>query len=79
MGARTVGGAWHFGTVCSQCRNTVIAPKRSAYVSKHRVRHSWSCDACGHEFEVSVNLRADATLKTGNSIRPVSLMELNCT
>jgi RNase P subunit RPR2 len=74
MVAKAKGRAMHFGTVCSQCHSTVIAPQRSAYVSKHRVRHVWSCDACGHEFEVSVNLRANDTLKTSNSIRPASLV-----
>jgi len=74
MVSRTIGGVWHLGSVCSRCLSTVIAPKRSAYVSKHRVRHFWSCDACGHEFEVSVDWRANATLKTSNSVCPVSLV-----
>jgi phage terminase large subunit GpA-like protein len=25
-------------------------------VSKHQVRHFWSCENCGHEFQMSINV-----------------------
>ena len=37
------------------------APKWSAYATKYEVRHFWSCDNCGHEIEMVVELRVDAT------------------
>jgi len=30
------------------------------HVSERCVRHVWSCEACGYEFETSVYLRAEA-------------------
>jgi len=39
----------------------LIAPKWSAYATKYEVRHFWSCDNCGHEIEMVVELRVDAT------------------
>jgi hypothetical protein len=56
MIAETTGDRWHFGTSSEQCSDEVVAPDRSEYVSKYHVRHLWSCDNCGHEFEMSVNL-----------------------
>jgi len=47
---------WHFGASCDQCHGDVIAPKRSEYVSGHKIRHFWSCENCGHEFVISFNL-----------------------
>jgi hypothetical protein len=38
----------------------VVAPAVSEFVSQNRVRHIWSCEACGHEFSTSVRLFADA-------------------
>jgi hypothetical protein len=48
------------GMVCSECNYLLVAPKSSAYVSKHEVRHVWSCENCGHEIEMAVTLRFDA-------------------
>ena len=45
-----------FGTSCDQCQDDIIAPNRSEYVNQDQVRHFWSCDNCGHQFEMSVNL-----------------------
>lgn len=39
---------------CAQCGAHIIAPEWSEYLSKHCVRHSWSCEMCGYEFESSV-------------------------
>jgi hypothetical protein len=40
--------------------NLLVAPKWSAYVSKHEVRHFWSCENCGHKIEMRVNPRINA-------------------
>jgi transcription elongation factor Elf1 len=45
------------GMACSKCNDLLIAPKWSAYVSKHEVRHFWSCENCGYEIEMKVNPR----------------------
>ena len=41
---------------CPNCNDLLFAPAASEFVSKTRVRHIWSCDACGHEFSTSVRL-----------------------
>jgi transcription elongation factor Elf1 len=45
---------------CPHCNDLVFAPAASEFVSKTRVRHIWSCEACGHEFSTSVRLFVDA-------------------
>jgi ribosomal protein L37AE/L43A len=45
---------------CPNCNDLVFAPTASEFVSRNRVRHVWSCEACGHEFSTSVRLFADA-------------------
>jgi transcription elongation factor Elf1 len=49
-----------YGMTCTGCNELVIAPRSSAHVSNHEVRHFWSCENCGHEIELSVNLRIEA-------------------
>ena len=39
---------------CAQCGATLIAPDWSVYQSEHRVRHTWSCETCGYQFESTV-------------------------
>ena len=56
MIAKTTGDQWQFGASCDQCCDDLIAPDRSEYVGKHHVRHFWSCESCGHEFQMSVNV-----------------------
>jgi len=41
---------------CPNCNDLLFAPAASEFVSKTRVRHIWSCEACGHEFSTSVRL-----------------------
>ena len=41
---------------CPNCNDLLFAPAASEFISKTRVRHIWSCDACGHEFSTSVRL-----------------------
>ena len=52
-----------YGMVCSECNDSLIAPRWSAYVSKHEVRHFWSCENYGHEIEMMVNPRMNAASK----------------
>jgi ribosomal protein L37AE/L43A len=42
---------------CPHCRQLVVAPDASEFVSEDRVRHLWACDSCGHEFTTAVRLR----------------------
>jgi RNase P subunit RPR2 len=56
------------GMACSECNDLLVAPKWSAYVSNHEVRHVWSCENCGHEIEMAVNLRFDTTSAQSKSL-----------
>jgi ribosomal protein L37AE/L43A len=44
---------------CAQCGDALVAPEWSEHVSERCVRHLWSCEACGYEFETSIYLRAE--------------------
>lgn len=39
---------------CAQCGDTLFAPEWSEYLDERHVRHLWSCDGCGYEFETEV-------------------------
>ena len=39
---------------CAQCGDTLFAPEWSEYLDDLRIRHLWSCDKCGYEFESEV-------------------------
>jgi hypothetical protein len=41
---------------CAQCGEVLLAPDWSEYVNERCVRHVWSCDSCGYEFETTVHL-----------------------
>jgi ribosomal protein L37AE/L43A len=41
---------------CPSCNDLLFAPAASEFITESRVRHIWSCDACGHEFSTSVRL-----------------------
>jgi hypothetical protein len=43
-----------FTTPCAECGDVVIAPEQSEHVSERYIRHLWSCEACGYEFETAV-------------------------
>ena len=45
---------------CPQCNEWLLAPDWSEYRNERCVRHTWSCDACGYEFETSVIFSAAA-------------------
>src|SRR5215469_14016620 len=40
-----------YGMACIKCNHLLIAPKWSAYATKHEIHHFWSCDYCSHEIE----------------------------
>ena len=56
--------SYSYGIACVRCNYTLIAPNWSEYVSEHQVRHSWSCESCGHQFDVQVS----ASTKTRRKI-----------
>ena len=39
---------------CAQCGVTLLAPEWSESLDDRRIRHLWSCEACGYEFESEV-------------------------
>jgi ribosomal protein L37AE/L43A len=39
---------------CAQCGEAIIAPEWSEYLSERCVRHFWSCEMCGYQFESTV-------------------------
>jgi uncharacterized protein with PIN domain len=39
---------------CPQCDEWLLAPDWSEYLNERRVRHTWSCEACGYAFETDV-------------------------
>ena len=45
-----------FTTPCAECGDVVIAPEQSEHVSERYIRHLWSCEACGYEFETAACL-----------------------
>jgi hypothetical protein len=47
-----------FFTPCAQCGEAIPGPEWSEHVSERCVRHVWSCDGCGYQFETAVYLAA---------------------
>ena len=45
---------------CPLCGETQLAPEHSEFVRDGLIHHTWSCDACGHEFRTTVELSRDA-------------------
>jgi uncharacterized protein with PIN domain len=39
-----------YETRCAECTAILIAPITAEYVDERNVRHSWSCEDCGHKF-----------------------------
>jgi hypothetical protein len=40
---------------CAQCGSLIIAPEWSEHLSERCVRHVWSCELCGYQFESTVH------------------------
>jgi len=36
---------------CAQCGQTIFAPEWSELFDERRIRHLWTCSACGYRFE----------------------------
>jgi transcription elongation factor Elf1 len=68
MSTRGIGNCSPYGMACTECNDLLVAPKWSAYVSKHEVRHFWSCENCGHEIEMTVNPRINAASKLSQGV-----------
>jgi len=41
---------------CPDCGEEQLVPELSEFVGKGVIRHTYSCDACGHEFRTVVEL-----------------------
>ena len=63
-----------YGVACIRCDDRLIAPNCSQYVSERHVRHSWSCESCGHQFETSDRLRLNATSNARRKARSLALL-----
>jgi ribosomal protein S27AE len=42
---------------CPGCGAIVLMAERAAFNPNGRIRHTWSCDDCGHEFVTSIGMR----------------------
>jgi hypothetical protein len=62
----------HFGIGCEECDASLIAPIWSEYVSEAHVRHSWSCESCGHQFVTSDYLQFDRPSPSRSDVRSPS-------
>ena len=52
-----------YGIGCTECNVRLIAPICSEYVTERHVRHSWSCENCGHQFVTSDRLQLTSPSK----------------
>jgi hypothetical protein len=43
---------------CPSCGEALFAPEHSEFHGSGRIRHYWSCDACGQESQTSIKLKA---------------------
>ncbi len=55
---------------CAQCGEVMFMPEWSEYMNEHRVRHLWSCDACGYRFETVVAFPAILIAKRSRQSDP---------
>jgi ribosomal protein S27AE len=42
---------------CPRCGSIILMAEHSAFAPGGRIRHTWSCDDCGHEFVTSIRMR----------------------
>jgi len=42
---------------CAQCGDRLFIPEWSELVDERRMRHLWTCEACGYQFETTVRFR----------------------
>ena len=41
---------------CPRCGDTLVAAESSVLVERGHIRHAWSCDGCGYDFETAIRL-----------------------
>jgi RNase P subunit RPR2 len=41
---------------CPECGERLLAPEASEFLAEGRIRHSWTCEACGASFRTAVKL-----------------------
>ena len=58
----TIGSG--FGTACTACGESVIAPYWSQFICKNQVRHFWICEICDHRFDTTVELAGNLGRKS---------------
>jgi len=64
--ADSVGGTLSsYRTPCAQCGDMLIAPTWSEHLTDRCIRHAWSCEACGYEFETTVYLSLEQSIRAG--------------
>jgi hypothetical protein len=56
------------GSFCPKCKEMLLAPTMSEYISEALVRHLWSCDGCDHEFQASVRLTRVSGSRRGKTL-----------
>lgn len=44
---------------CAQCGDRIYIPEWSECLDGGRVRHLWTCEACGYAFETIVRVEAE--------------------
>lgn len=42
--------------LCPRCGETMVAPEIAEFAGCGRIRHTWTCEACEHEFRTSVQI-----------------------
>jgi transcription elongation factor Elf1 len=45
---------------CAQCGDQLYIPEWSELLDERRMRHLWTCDSCGYQFETTVRFREAA-------------------
>lgn len=50
-------------TTCPKCRETLVSPDWSEFVSEHLVVNLWSCTECGDRFETKARMPVDTESK----------------
>jgi uncharacterized protein with PIN domain len=59
----SASGASRFGRQrCPRCDHLLVAPDFSEHVCEQTIRHLWSCEACGTEFNTEVSFRRSDVL-----------------
>ena len=40
--------------LCPHCTSEQLVPEQSEFAGEGRIRHTWICEPCGHEFRTAV-------------------------